>query len=261
MTGVGVLAAGGAGLAIAAVRHETHIRPNTFVGDVNLGYLPVPEAGRKIEEWFAATASRPLRFISDDLTSQPAPISAEEIGAELDLAATLARLPKEDFWGEVGRNVSRSTPARTRVAPVFAFKEEKLDQVAGFIEENLRDAQPARARFQKGTVVRVPEKAGLELNRSRFGDAVGQAMLEGAPVALPLQTAAKRVPDEALNRIQDIVGTYGTRFSAGERDRSANIRLAAQIIDGIVLMPGESFSFNRVVGRRTAAGGFKRAGV
>ncbi|MBR4308009.1 MAG: VanW family protein [Oscillospiraceae bacterium] len=43
--------------------------------------------------------------------------------------------------------------------------------------------------------------------------------------------------------------------------RTKNLDLASRSINGLVLLPGEVFSFNRVVGERTAAKGYGEAGV
>lgn len=43
--------------------------------------------------------------------------------------------------------------------------------------------------------------------------------------------------------------------------RTRNLELASQAINGTILLPGEEFSFNRVVGERTAAKGYGEAGV
>ena len=56
----------------------------------------------------------------------------------------------------------------------------------------------------------------------------------------------------------DVLGKYTTYFST-EPNRTTNIKLAAKAINGTVLMPGEKFSYNSVVGPRTAERGYKPA--
>lgn len=58
-----------------------------------------------------------------------------------------------------------------------------------------------------------------------------------------------------------LLGTYSTTFSTRNINRSTNIRLATQKINGTVIMPDETFSYNQVVGKRTASAGFKSAAV
>lgn len=55
------------------------------------------------------------------------------------------------------------------------------------------------------------------------------------------------------------ISEYTTYFNAQEINRSENIRIAAKAIDGKVLVPGEVFSFNETVGRRTIEAGYKEA--
>ena len=57
----------------------------------------------------------------------------------------------------------------------------------------------------------------------------------------------------------DLLGSFSTRFDASNRPRTRNLELASASINETILMPGEIFSFNRVVGRRTAAAGYQEA--
>ena len=63
------------------------------------------------------------------------------------------------------------------------------------------------------------------------------------------------------NKLSYTLGSFSTVYNAGNYERSHNIALAAQKINGLVLMPGEQFSFNGVVGQRSAQTGFKTAKV
>lgn len=57
----------------------------------------------------------------------------------------------------------------------------------------------------------------------------------------------------------DVLGSKTTYYNSSVKGRSTNIRLATAAIDGTVLQPGERFSLNGVVGRRTAAKGYQNA--
>ena len=51
----------------------------------------------------------------------------------------------------------------------------------------------------------------------------------------------------------DLLSTYSTNYAASNKNRTTNLILAANKINGTVLMPGETFSYNKVVGARTIA--------
>ena len=59
----------------------------------------------------------------------------------------------------------------------------------------------------------------------------------------------------------DLLSSYSTNFASSSSNRANNIILATSKINGTVLMPGETFSYNETVGRRTISRGFKEAGA
>lgn len=74
------------------------------------------------------------------------------------------------------------------------------------------------------------------------------------------------VPNITTNMIgteafPDMLSTFSTKYAASNRNRTTNLILAANKINGTVLMPGETFSYNKVVGARTIAAGYKEAPI
>lgn len=59
----------------------------------------------------------------------------------------------------------------------------------------------------------------------------------------------------------DLLSAFSTRYVASNRNRSTNLMLAGNKINGTVLMPGETFSYNKIVGERTIAAGYKEAPI
>jgi hypothetical protein len=63
---------------------------------------------------------------------------------------------------------------------------------------------------------------------------------------------------------QVVMSDYETTFAYRGKDqapRAQNIELAAALLDGVVIQPGETLSFNKVVGPRNERHGFKKAKV
>lgn len=59
----------------------------------------------------------------------------------------------------------------------------------------------------------------------------------------------------------DLLSGFSTKYSVRATARTTNLKLAASKINGTVLMPGETFSYNKVVGARTIAAGYKEAPI
>lgn len=70
-----------------------------------------------------------------------------------------------------------------------------------------------------------------------------------------------RTSDLDIDFYQDVLGTYTSAYDVGLVNRTKNLSLAAQLVNGTVIMPGRRFSYNSVVGPRTYARGFVDATV
>lgn len=57
------------------------------------------------------------------------------------------------------------------------------------------------------------------------------------------------------------IGSFATKFNLENKPRVENLRLASQAISGVVLNPGDVFSYNATVGPTTEARGFKKAEI
>lgn len=63
------------------------------------------------------------------------------------------------------------------------------------------------------------------------------------------------------NKFTHVYSSYVTYYSTSDYNRCKNLKTACKYISGTVLLPGETFSFNEVVGPRTKKKGFREAGI
>lgn len=73
-------------------------------------------------------------------------------------------------------------------------------------------------------------------------------------------------PEKTLGELGDEIfidelSVYTTKYDLSNTNRNTNMELAAKKIDGTIILPGEIFSYNKVVGKRTEAAGYKIAAV
>jgi len=80
---------------------------------------------------------------------------------------------------------------------------------------------------------------------------------------IPLKITSPRVTTNQIGTeaFPNLLSTFTTKYNAANTNRSTNLYLAAKKINGLIIMPGETFSYNQTVGKRTAAAGFKEAGI
>jgi len=81
-----------------------------------------------------------------------------------------------------------------------------------------------------------------------------------APLALQVSQPARSTAQAEAMGITGTVGTYETIYG-GEANRIHNVQLVAHLVDGALIAPGSTFSFNGTTGARTAAKGFLEAPV
>lgn len=259
---VGSVALVGGGLGVVAAQHQSTIQPNVAVGDLQVGGETPEEARRKIAAWWNEKKFEPVLLRNWTLPQVKPERSAVDLGVDIDLDATIAQLPLDHMAAMYSRRIANAD-APSREFPII-YRMVPADY--GWLEEAIKSGAPtsgeARAVLRKGIVQHTPEVGSVALDSEKLPNAILTAIQSGTWKAeYPLIPSQKRVPDSALKSIVKPLSSFSTRFPSSTSNRTSNIRLAVQAIDGVVLMPGERFSFNEVVGRRTAANGYKLAGV
>ncbi len=122
--------------------------------------------------------------------------------------------------------------------------------------------EPVNAYYTTNPYVVYPHENGVDFNIS-VDEA--NAMLNEVKdeYEIPLKYTAPSVTTNMIGTeaFPDLLAKFSTNYNARDTDRTTNLRLAAEKINGTVLMPGETFSYNTVVGERTIAAGYKEAAM
>lgn len=118
------------------------------------------------------------------------------------------------------------------------------------------------ARFDSATHIVYPEENGLDFNITL--EEAKALLADGKEeYTIPLKTLKPNVTTNmiGMEAFPHLLSTFSTRYPASNRDRTTNLRLAANKVNGTVVLPGQTFSYNAVVGERTIAAGYKEAAV
>ncbi|WP_082235409.1 VanW family protein [Halobacillus massiliensis] len=123
--------------------------------------------------------------------------------------------------------------------------------------------EPINAKIGESGEI-LPGKDGHKLYHKKFLEGFYQYLFdsEAGKLEVPKIVLSPRVDAELLGDIRtQQIGHYVTYFNSNNKERSHNIRLAAEALDSHVVFPGEVFSFNKAVGKRTKEKGYKNAPV
>lgn len=120
--------------------------------------------------------------------------------------------------------------------------------------------EPTNAKYDKKTYVVTPSLTGVDFKIS-LEEAQKIVDKSKNECTIPLKTLYPKVTtkDLGMDAFPDLLATFSTHYYASNKNRTTNLKLAANKINGTVLLPGEVFSYNEVVGERTIAAGYKEA--
>jgi vancomycin resistance protein YoaR len=138
--------------------------------------------------------------------------------------------------------------------------EKLLAALAPVMRTVGREPKDAGFEVVRGKPRVVPAKVGVELDPEQLEDEFADvASAEGDERRLEVD--GRRVQPEFTTSdakklgIKERVSSFTTNFPYAEY-RNVNLTRAAELIDGTVLQPGDTFSLNETVGERTAENGF-----
>ena len=121
---------------------------------------------------------------------------------------------------------------------------------------------PVDASYTINPYVVYPSSNGLDFAIS-MEDANAIISNQQDEYTIPLKITYPNVTTNQIGNeaFPDLLSQFSTSFTSSGYNRSNNIILSSAKLNGLVLMPGEEFSYNQAVGQRTKAAGFRKAGA
>ena len=108
----------------------------------------------------------------------------------------------------------------------------------------------------------VQSVIGVDLDTAKAKELWSKAAA-GELLVIPLELTKPELTLENVSGelFSDLLGSQKSKYASSSASRANNVDLAADKINGVVLNPGEEFSYNDTVGKRTTEAGFKAAGA
>ncbi len=216
---------------------------------------------------------RPITLFDGEravLTATP-----RELGATVDVDWTTARALGVARSGDFTARVEAALAAEAGAFDVALPMSLPVDRLAERLSD-LKEATDTHPRGARRYVTEsgapapgptgyaatkdeiAPHVDGLALDLYATADAVLGAMRTGSDrAALARFRSTPRATSEAASRadVATVVSSFETRYG-GPIGRDKNIARAAALLDGLVLMPDDTVSYNEAVGPRSTDNGF-----
>lgn len=145
----------------------------------------------------------------------------------------------------------------------IVVKNEKPNQIDIEKIHNEIYKEPKDAYYTQNPFTVYPSENGLDFKVSIEEAKAILSDQTAEEYKIPLKTLYPNISTNMIGTeaFPDLLSTYSTKYAVSNKNRTTNLILAANKINGTVLMPGETFSYNKVVGERTISAGYKEAPI
>jgi vancomycin resistance protein YoaR len=237
----------------------------TFIGSVNVSGLDLAQAYDKLTQLKVADVFSPV--ISFEADNQVFAFSPEAVGISIDYEKTIkqafAQTHRKNYLKELKERLEKG-PVRNGLA--FSLNEERLtsvlEELAAVVNSTPRDASVVLYEETGGYNIE-PDDSGRELRVQASVDLVNSGLPDGQTVfPLKIDHSFPRVTEKLLRAFPPVhrLAAYTTYYGKHDSpNRIHNIKLIASWVEGTLLLSGETFSLNNIIGDVTPERGFKEA--
>lgn len=225
-----------------------------------------PLAGMSRDEAINALARMPDMHVPADLKlragGKPFLYSLKDIKYDANMQSAVDRA-----WS-IGRNgglvrkieeriVAAASHLNFKVAA--AYDAKPLPLLIDMLNEKI-GVLPINARIDWDGPSILPHKIGRGVDKKAALDLIKKSLVfyRGEELELPIGDLQPRTTVKDLEGIdlKNPLSKYSTKYDEGVVGRSKNLKKIADILTGVEIKPGETFSYNAIVGNRSEEAGF-----
>ncbi|MCH5154721.1 MAG: VanW family protein [Clostridiales bacterium] len=188
------------------------------------------------------------------------PVTPSDFTVIEQIASRRINAPLDQKIEYMDECVFRGADYKTAVKQCFPVLVRELDGIADSI---FIPPENAKIEHSSGAFKIVSEKPGRRINEGKLYASIycafkfsGGGEVKAYTEAIQPVITSDMLRAELLPR-----SAYTTDFSSSTVERAHNVKLALSKIDGMIIPPGETVSFNAAVGERTEANGYKKAKI
>ena len=252
------------GISVSITNHN-----RVILGVQSEGQTLAGMSETEVRQFFLAKARTKMKKTALIVTNGPQHWDIQ--AADIDLTPSVEQAVREAY--DTGRNGSPLTNTLTQMRIALFGKDVRL--TATYSDDKLQSKLSAITAFlarapknasltlsPKGNIEHHMALTGRQADTSALYDTVApklSALALTVRTEIPVEETEPVITDDALASIDGVLASYHTQYTPGNCGH--NITLAAGKLNGTLVKPNGIFSFNDTVGLRTAAAGYKVAGV
>lgn len=252
--------------SFAATKDDDNtINNGVYIAGIDVSGLTAEEASTEIENYLDELGSKAITLMID---TNAVKVTALELGME----CTNTDVVEEAInLGKTGNIIQRYKALKDleheskEYELEIVFNEEAIKNVIN--EKCLAfdvDPKDASVKRENGKFVITDGQTGIgldvESSIKMVEDSLNEWNRKESSIDLAVEVVEPKVTEEDFAKVKDVLGTFTTSFTTSSSSRSANVENGAKLVNGSVLLPGETFSTYKTITPFTAENGYYLAG-
>lgn len=249
-------------VGIAPVYKDKKIHKNITIENISVGKLTKEEAVNILEKTYPLDNFN-ITYNNESWTIKPEDIELSfHIEERVDEALNYTR--SKSIWNNIKRKGKLNINKPYNIKIKATYNEVKLSKQLEKIYEKI-NIEAVDATFYvepSGEIKRSESKEGRDVDISKLKDDIYNMINKKKikDINLPVLTLYPKTSTKQVKSINSILGQFSTSFN-DSTSRGSNIHVAGESTSDVLLMPGETFSYNKKTGARNWVNGYQSAPI
>ena len=252
--------------AVDIYRNRNKIFSGVSAFGIELGGLKKEEAQEIIQPITLKIVDSSRILVFEDLEIKIVPYA--DLGAFIDLNRVIEETYSIARTGNIFKRIGNRIVVWRKGYEVHfqtEFNPQKFEDFQNKIS-SLIDRMPRDAYIEGNRI--IESKIGVKLDSEKFKEEINKTLInlddKKYILNIPVITVDPKITTQNILKelaIDGELGTYPTSLENKEENTIYNIRLASEVINGILIKPQDIFSFNKYVGPAEKADGYKESTI
>lgn len=249
-------------VGIAPVYKDKKIHKNITIESISVGKLTKEEAVNMLKKTYPLDNFN-INYNNESWTIKPEDIELSfHIEERVDEALNYTR--SKSIWNNIKRKGKLNINKPYNIKIKATYNEVKLSKQLEKIYEKV-NVEAVDATFYvepSGEIKRSESKEGRDVDISKLKDDIYNMINKKKikDINLPVLTLYPKTSTKQVKSINSILGQFSTSFN-DSTSRGNNIHVAGESTSDVLLMPGETFSYNKKTGARNWVNGYQSAPI
>lgn len=249
-------------VGIAPVYKDKKIHKNITIENISVGKLTKEEAVNMLKKTYPLDNFN-INYNNESWTIKPEDIELSfHIEERVDEALNYTR--SKSIWNNIKRKGKLNINKPYNIKIKATYNEVKLSKQLEKIYEKV-NVEAVDATFYvepSGEIKRSESKEGRDVDISKLKDDIYNMINKKKikDINLPVLTLYPKTSTKQVKSINSILGQFSTSFN-DSTSRGSNIHVAGESTSDVLLMPGETFSYNKKTGARNWVNGYQSAPI